>query len=398
MTAETKFSFVGLDGKRAEGEVSMESYAEASAVGVSLSQLMAQKFPTDEAKNGPILAQALSSIGINIQPDPITGINSTKLSQVMGKPGMQLGSIVSPDGSGSGTPAGRLFFPEVILQTISAALTEDKGDFFTGYESLLSGTESVNAPEFKRARIDTTAPEGSESQPTAQLAEPAVMVKVTAADTTTQIPTKGIGLLISDQALQHTSFDLVNTIMGAQAHGERVRMVEAQLADVFTGNSDLGMAALPVFNADTLDSSIAASGVLTQKAWVHFLRDNYQRMQVTNIVCNIDTALAIENRTNKPTNQNDDPNSRRIDSLFNIDNLGLTPPNVFLVSTAVAPANRIYGLDNKWALRRYINVSASYNAIEDFVIRRATAFRVDHGEAVTRLYDDAFTVMDLVDT
>ena len=395
MACETKFKFTDIDGKLQEGEIGVESYAKAAAKGLSLSQLMAQDFPTDESKHGPILAQALSSIGLNIRPDPITGIPSTKLSDALS---MNLSAITAPDGSGNSTPAGRLFFPEVILQTLAAALTENKGDFFAGYESLLSGSENVNAPEFKRVRIDNTAPEASEAMATAQLAEPAVMVKVTAADTTTPIPTKGIGLLVSDQALQHTSFDLVNTIMSAQARGERIRMVEAQLADVFNGNSDLGMSALPVFNADTLDSTIAADGTLTQKAWIHYLRDNYQRMTVTNIVCTIDTALAIENRANKPTNQNDNPNSTRIDSLFNIDNLGLTPPRVFLVGSSVVPENRLYGLDNSAALRRYVNVSASYEAIEQFVIRRGTAFRVDHGEALTRLYDDAFTSMDLLDT
>ena len=57
----------------------------------------------------------------------------------------------------------------------------------------------------------------------------------------------------------------------------------------------------------------------------------------------------------------------------------------------------VVGLDSAWALRRYINVSANYEAIESFVLRRAKGFRVDHGEVLTRLFDDAFTVMDIVD-
>lgn len=396
MTAETKFKFRELGtGLQLEGEIGMESYKEAADLGLSLSQLMARKFPTDEAVHGGILAQALSSLGINLKPDPVTGMPSTRLSDALN---MNLGAIISPDGTGNTTPAGRLFFPEVILQTIRAALQEDKSDFFQGVDSLISGTEQVNAPEFKRARIDVTAPEGSESQSTAQLAEPPIMVSVTAADTTTRIPGKAIGLQISDQATQHTSFDLINTIMSSQAYGERVRMIEGQLADVLNGNTDISsdLTALPVFNADTLDSDIVAAGVLTQKAWIHYLRDNYQTMSITNIICTIDTALAIEGRTGKPTNQNDDPNSPRIDTLFNIDNLGLRPPRVFLVNSAIVPDNRIHGLDRASALRRYINVSAEYAALEEFVIRRAKVFRVDHGEALTRLFDDAFRSMDLV--
>ncbi len=396
MTLETKFNFRDMTGELQEGSIEVESYREAALKGLSLSQLLERKFPTDGQRYGSVLSQALAHAGLHIKSDHKMGIQSARLSEVFEGLNMQMGAITSPDGSGNNTPAGRIFFPEVILQTIAAALTEDKGDFFKGYESLISGTENVNAPEFKRARIDLTAPENSESMSTAQLAEPAVMVKITAADTTTPIPSKGIGLVVSDQALQNTTFDLVNTVMSRQAHGERVRMVQSQLADVLAGNTDLGMAALPNFQADTLDSSIVAAGVCSQKAWVHFLRDNYEKMTVTNIICTIDTALAIENRTNKPTNQTDDPNSRRIDALFNVDNLGLTPPRVFLVASTVVPENRIHGLDSQWALRRYVNVSASYDAIESFVIRRAKAFRVDHGEALTRLFDDAFTTMDLL--
>ena len=202
--------------------------------------------------------------------------------------------------------------------------------------------------------------------------------------------------MVSDQALATTSFDLVNTVMGRQAYGERVRMVTSQLSDVINGNSDLGLTALPTFLASTLDAASTTAANFSQKAWIHYLRDNYEKMTVTNIMCTIDTALDIENRANKPTNQNDDPNSRRIDSLFSIDNLGLTAPRVFLVDAAVVPDNRIVGLDREFALRRYINVSAQYEAIEAFVLRRAKGFRVDHGEALTRLFDDAFTVMDTV--
>ena len=46
-------------------------------------------------------------------------------------------------------------------------------------------------------------------------------------------------------------------------------------------------------------------------------------------------------------------------------------------------------------LRRVINIAAAYSAIEQFVLRRATAFRVDYGEITHTLYPDAFKVMTL---
>ena len=393
----TKFKFTDLNGQLQEGEITVTDYAAAAADSLSLTQYLNRKYPTDSAKHGGILQQAMASNGLLIRSDDGLGMQSTKLSEVFNGTRIQAGAITAPDGTANTTPAGRIFFPEVILQTIAAALLENKGDFFQGYESLIGGTETVNAPEFKRARIDVTAPEGSESMSTAQLAEPPVMVSITAADTTTAIPAKAIGLMVSDQALASTSFDLVNVVMGRQAYGERVRMVTAQLSDVINGNADLGMSALPTFQSSTLDSTAVSAVTFSQKAWVHYLRDNYEKMTVTNIICTIDTALALENRVNKPTNQNEDPRSSRIDTLFNIDNLGLTPPRVFLVDSSVVAEEMVVGLDSAWALRRYINVSANYEAIESFVLRRAKGFRVDHGEVLTRLFDDAFTVMDIVD-
>jgi len=397
---KTNFTFrdASNGNKLTEASVEVTDYAAAADEGLSLTQFMARKFPTDEGEFGSVMSQALTSNGLHIKSDPKLGIKSSSMKDVFNGVKINAGAITAPDGTGNTTPAGRLFFPEVILQTIAANLEADKGDYFKGYENLLSGTETVNAPEFKRAKIDLTAPEGSEAMSTAQLAEPVAMVTVTAADSTTPIPSKGIGIMISDQAIATTSFDLINTVMARQAKGEKLRMVNNSLSDCFNGNTDIGLSALTTFNADTLDSAITADGVLTQKAWVHFLRDNYETMTLTNLVCTIDTALAIENRTGRLNISSDDPQSPRIDSLFSIDNLGHKAPRVFLVDSSVVQENRIVGLDNEFALRRYINVSASYSAVEEFLLRRAKALRVDFGQTTTRMYDDAFSVMDLIDT
>lgn len=391
---KTKFTFRDQAGKNQEGEVAVTDYAEASAAGLSLTQHLNRKFPTDESQYGSILTQALTSNNLILKSDPKLGLQSSSMKEMFNA-NISMGAIVAPDGSGNNTPAGRIFAPEVILQTIAANLSEDKSDFFQGYESLLSGTENVNANEFKRAKIDVTAPEGSQSQSTAQLAEPSSMVSITSADSTTPIPSKSIGLMVANQALASTSIDLVNIIMERQAYGERVRMVEGSLADCFNGNTDLGLTPLTSVKANTLDTAIATVGQMTQKAWIHYLRQNYQTMNLSRLVMTIDTALAIEARTGKPTNQSDDPNSPRIDSLFSIDNLGITPPSVFLVDAAVVPENTIVGLDPRYALRRYNNVSASFEATEAFILRQAQAFRVDYATTTTRLFDDAFSTLDL---
>ena len=59
------------------------------------------------------------------------------------------------------------------------------------------------------------------------------------------------------------------------------------------------------------------------------------------------------------------------------------------------PANRIMGLDSRYGVHRVISSSATYEVIEQFVLKRSTAMRFDTGEVVERLFDDAFDVLSL---
>ena len=78
-----------------------------------------------------------------------------------------------------------------------------------------------------------------------------------------------------------------------------------------------------------------------------------------------------------------------------MDNLGLTAPKILLVDTALIGANTIVGLDSRYAIRRIVNVNAAYSAIENYVMRRATSFRVDYGEISHKLMADAWKKMVL---
>ena len=201
--------------------------------------------------------------------------------------------------------------------------------------------------------------------------------------------------MISDQALQATTLDLVGLTMSAQARGERIAMVEEQLGGMINGEVDWGETALSSITAQSLDSSISTASTITQKAWIHYLRDDYRTKTINALLMDIDTALAIENRANKPTVNTDDPNSPRIDALFSIENLALPRPYILLMDTSFIGANTVVGLDTRYAIRRVVNVGASYEAIEQWVMRRATGFRVDHGEMSKKLYPEAWKKMTL---
>lgn len=390
-----KFTFTDATGAQQEVSLDVTVYRAAAEEGLSLSQYLEREYPSHPDR-GSTFAQMMQSCGMYIASDMETGIAAPSMKQVFdGKAKIMAGPLTRNDGSQRNTVSGRLLFPEVILELVAANLTENKDDFLAGYEKMIAIDTSVTSPRVDQPTIDITAPEASRSQGIAQLAEPAIMVSITLAEKSFAIPTKSIGLMVSDQALQATTLDLVGIAMSAQARGERIFMVEEQLGAMMNGDVDWGETALSSIKANTLDSAIVAAGNISQKAYIHYLRDNYRTMSIDWVMMDIDTALSLENRSGKPTVNVDDPNSPRIDTLFSIENLSLPTPKILLMDTAFIGANTLVGLDSRYAIRRVKNVSASYEAIEQWVMRRATAFRVDYGEMSKKLYTSAWKKMTL---
>jgi hypothetical protein len=397
----TKFNVQTTQGQQ-EIDFDVTAYRAAGESNRSLSQHLETLYPSDPAANSSTFEQCMQQSGMFVRGDRAGGIHPPTMKQVLdGGLTMDAASIVRNDGTGNNTVTGRLLFPEVIMQIIESELSESKDDLLQGYDDMVATTAFVTSPKVDQPVINVTAPLSDEvrSQPVAQLAEPAALVTITLAERSHRIPTKSIGLTISDQALEAVSLDLVGIAMTQQAGQERIRVVEdaisgmiAATADVDTDPDGVGLTA---FTAKSLDDTITVAGNITQKAWIHFLRDNYRKMSLSHIMCDIDTALALEGRTGKPTIAVDDPNSPRIDSLFTVANLGITEPKILLLDTALIGANTVVGLDSRYAIRRIVNVNAAYSAIENYVMRRATSFRVDYGEISHKLMADSWSKMTL---
>lgn len=382
---------------RQDMELDVLAYKAAGERGMSLTEHLQVQYPTNVERDGTAFEQLMNQAGLFMRADHSAGLRPPTMKQVLeGGLAIQAGAINRNDGANSNTVSGRLLFPEIVMQVIRSELEESNEDFLGGFDSMVAQTQNITGPKFDQPIINTTGPKADRNQPVGQLAEPAIMMSITVSEVTKRIPTKSIGLTISDEALDATTLDLVGLAVSAQAREERVQMVEGHLNSMITGDVDQGDSALSAVTAQSFDSGITAAGSLSQKAWIHYLRANYRKMNISHIICDVDTALAIEGRSGKPTNQSDDPNSPRIDTLFSVENLGITAPRVLLVDSAViGGANIIVGLDSRYAIRRVVNVAASYEAIEQYVMRRATSMRFDYGETAHRLYDDAWAKMTL---
>lgn len=388
-----------------EAEIALEDYQAASRRGVTLRDYVNAKFAGENVDYayGQPFDQAMRSVGIYPKADAKKGQVSPSMAQMFagmapGAMGLSAtsngpGTIVAPGGN-DGTVAGRLFFPEILMDKIRSSLMRDNSDVEAGFDSMIAVTESIAGPHYIQPIINITAPEESRSMPISQDSEPQVMLSITASETTKRIATKSIGIKITDEAAQYASLDLVATAVEAQTRGERIRMVEGDIKNIVMGSKDHGMAPLLAKKISEYDA-LATGGKVTQKAFLHLLHDQYQSRNLNAAIMDLDTYLAYEGRTGRPTVTDDNGKDGRVNTDVRPMNLNLGNVPVLLIANDIMGANMSLFLDTRFALRKVVNVLAQYDAVERFVLRKSQALRMDYGQHTTRLYDEAFQLVDI---
>lgn len=376
-------SFYDKHGKPQEVTLDASIYREAHDANCTVPQLLERKYETDASKYGSVIEQLAASAGLVLAGDNSFGLRPPRLSDVF--EGKMEASVITRDAQ----PASRILFPAVFLQWVENSLLKDLTTQPAIFESMIALTDTVAGARYEQPQVDFTRPSQARSQGVAQNSLPNTMMLVTASDIARKIPTFSLGVEISNEALKATTLDFLTLSMGRQVAVERDARVEGYLSAMVSGDVDHGMAALGAETSTSFDTN-ATGGVLTQKAWVKWLFNNFRKRQISHVICDIDTALKIENRTGKPVVTADDPNSPRIDATFQLLNYKLSQVKMFIVSAGVVPANTVIGIDSRYAIRRVRNSEADYQAAEQFVLRKSQALRFDFGEVVYRFFDEAW--------
>lgn len=373
-------------------EVSEEIYRHASEKGMTLRQYMNEAVEDADPTYGDPLNQMFLSSGL--MQDKSLGMPAPSMNDISKGRLAVDGGFRSPDGSDNSL-ASRLLYPQMILETMSDHLRDDGSDMLAKYNDMVAVTRNVNGKKVDQPTIDTTAPEGSRSGEIAELAEPDTMVSITTGDRSYRIPSKSIGLTISDEAMESTTIDLVRVVMEAQARGERIDMVQEQLRALVYGDKDRGIAPLDITAIGTYDDKITGDNQITKRAYIKWLRNNYRIREISHVLTSLDTALDVDAQLlPKQTGQD----SSKIATPFSGMNLDIPIPKMVDFDDSLFGAGVLVGLDKRNAIQRFVNVNANYEAIEKYVMRRANSFRVDYGEMATRLHDEAWDVVSLTQT
>lgn len=385
--------YIDAAGDKQALDFGIHTYKEAAAVNLSVPQYLASRFPTNAERDGTAFEQALEQCGVFVKGDAANGIQSSRLDSVVGR---SAGAITI-----NGTPASRIMFPAAILAAVENRLQAGvHGENSTpdAFDSMVAFEDSVNSERFERPVLDLSGPEAARSAPVAQLAMPPTMLGIKVSDVARTIPTWAIGVEISEQAQRAWSLDLLSLVVARQAAVERMERAEGYVLQLLNGDSDLGQSSLSsivgkVVTAVSLDATATAG--ITQKAWLAWLSRNPTKRVITTVITDLAGAMAIEGRAGRPTSSdNINGVTQRLDTKFRVLNAQWPGEvEIFITNNPSWPAKTIVGFDKRYGIHRVKSLTAAYQAVEDFVLKRSTAMRIDNGELVYRLFDEAFEVL-----
>lgn len=386
--------YIDAKGDKKPVDLTIGMYREAAEKGQSLKQFMATTYPTNADKHGSAYEQVLEQAGVFVRGDKEIGLRASTLEDVLNSKSAAI--------TKEGIPVSRLLFPAVIMDVIEDKMTRD----YTANTSLLgtiTGLEdNIQGDRWERPVINASRPEGARSGAVAQLALPPVMLSITASDKSQRIPSWGIGLEISEQAMRSTTMDLVGIAVARQAAVESNERAQGYILNLLNGDTDLSMSALSAISgkvqkAVSFDSTINANGLLTYKAWLAWLVKNANYRTITHVVTDLNGLLAIRAMyaaERVSSGKKDNPSG--MDISVKVANPNWPGEVTFVLTNDPNwPANTFMGIDKQYAVHRVNSLTAQYSAIESFALKRSTALRIDKGELVYRLFDEAFEVLSL---
>ena len=385
-------AFIDAKGKTQQFEMTLDVVKAAADAGLSVREYINRTLETDADAYGDAFSQLCESEGIVLVPNKKYGIRSNSLADALNGVRYEAGSIVR-------TPSnqGRVLLIPAVGALIEDKLVADLQMNPNAFDAMIAVDNTIADEWYLWPEINFAAPEAARSQVIGQLSRPSSMLSITTSEKSVRIPTLSLGVEWSEQVTKYINLDVLALAITRQTDNERNLRASEFLLACLNGDKDVGQDSLSNLGKSATAASydaLATTGI-TQLAWMKYLFNNSRKRRITHIVTDIDGALAIENRTNRPTVVQDNPGSKRINTNVFVQNPTWAPDlPIFIVDSTVGwPAKTILGIDSRYALQRITSTNATYSAQEDFVLRRGSAMRFDFGQIVRRLFLDAFDVL-----
>jgi hypothetical protein len=354
-------------------------------------------FPTADLRVGSAFEQFKLNAGLlrADKPNPF-GLKSSTIGAVLeGQGGFSAVANVQNNQSPFGTSS-RAFTTIAVIDEVMSELQKDRETDGVVFNEMIANQQSVTGDLFEQPVIDMKNDGGPETAKAARVAQGALPPKILffkTSDKVRRIGAWNIGMEWTDQALKNTTIDYVARTTAHYLRVEQDERVYRYLSNLFLGDGDFVIGAVPSVNASTLDAA-STGGILTHAAYVKFLARNRKYRKITHLVMDIDTYIKFEARQGRPGTNSYDPTLTRIDPQgAMVNNTFGGNVRIFLVDKATeggpVPANTIWAIDATIAITKVTNTSAAYNAVEEYAMKRTTAMRMDWAEEVYRTLGDS---------
>lgn len=387
------FKFVDTQGHTQDVDITAEELMLApKAANQSPQEYLNTKFKDADLSIGPAFRQMQASMGIQTpgKENPF-GLRASSMATLLGN---EFSANTQQNSSPYGTSS-RAFTVISIIDMIESAVAKDMTTDADTFYGMVGNTLAINSEHFEQPVVDYSTmygPEEAKAVRVAQGANPNNMAFFKTADRIRRIGAWTIGMEWTDAALRATTLDFVTMTMARYLKIERDERAYRYITDLFAGNGDLVVGAVAANTTIALDAACTAKKI-SHKAWMKWLALNRKYRKITHVVCDLDTYLLIEGRTDRPGSNAYDPRLAVIDPQAVMMNTGFgNGVKVFLVDSAAdggpVPANTVYGVDASSAITLVRNSGAAYQAVEQFVMKRTTAMRLDWAEEVFRTFGD----------
>lgn len=392
-------------------KIDPEIYTLAYKANLSVAQYINRLYEDADPKIGSAFDQICASEGLALPGANYLGLRAATVEEVLEGRATTLNVEANANSRDQGSPFGsasRILFPAAIVALIESAVPRDYETDVVIFDDLVAATLPVANENFIQPVITystANGPEQARAQRVGQFSDAPNMLRFGTSEKNRSLPTYGIGIEFSAQALRASTLDLVALTLGRYLKVEKDGRVYSYLSSIFAGDSDLVTGAVAAVTTTSLDGT-ASGGVVTHKAWVKFLARKRKLRTITHAVGDISAYLAVESRTGRPGSNAYDPTLARIDPQAVVfSNQTGFGNNVkwFIVDDATAggpvPASTIWALDSTKGIVKVSNTAASYTAAQEFVLRRSTAMVMHWSEDVFRMFGDtdlsAFDVLTI---
>ena len=261
-------SFIDKTGGQQQVTLSADIFRAAHDSNLTVRQYINNKYPT--CSDTETFKQMCSSEQLFFKKSDAYGVNSTPLRVVLDPPADREAANTTRENP----VQSRILFPPALMSMVEDTLAVDRMSATNAFDQLVAITTTVASARTEQPAISYSGKDGPQdkrAQQISQLSEPANTMLITASEVTRTIPTFSVGLSISDEAMKYATIDMVALTLARQKEVEMFALAGEAVMAMLNGDSDTGQSALPVVNADTFDTTIAADGVLTDLAWLKWL-------------------------------------------------------------------------------------------------------------------------------